>query len=120
MPLELILTVAATITAIGIIIGGIVAIYRLARRIQDSIGLDEKGRTISERLDRVEHQLWPNGGSSLADQVKCTSDTTTQNHVELQFIKQLLLSNNPGYIPALDSTVESPMVPIKRTRKKAS
>jgi hypothetical protein len=120
MPLELILTVAATITAIGIIIGGIVAIYRLARRIEGSIGLDSKGRTISERLDRVEHQLWPNGGSSLADQVKCTSDTTKENHVELQFIKQLLLSNNPGYVPALDSTIESPVVPVKRTRKKAS
>jgi hypothetical protein len=120
MPTELIFTIAAVITAIGVIIGGIVAIYRLARRIQDSIGLDEKGRTISERLDRVEHQLWPNGGSSLADQVKCASDTSKENHVELQFIKQLLLANNPGYVPALDSTTESPMVPVRRTRKKAS
>jgi len=120
MQMDVIFTTSAVITAIGIIIGGIIAIYRLARRIQDSIGLDAKGRTISERLDRVEHQLWPNGGSSLADQVKTASDTTKENHVELQFIKQLLLSNNPGYTPALDSTLESPMVPVRRTRKKAS
>lgn len=120
MGLELILTIAATITAIGVIIGGIVAIYRLARRISDSIGLDGKGRTLAERLDRVEHQLWPNGGSSLADQVKDASDMTKENHTELKFIKQLLLANNPGYSPALDSTLESPMVPVRRTRKKAS
>lgn len=120
MATELIFTIAAVITAIGVIIGGIVAIYRLARRIQDSIGLDSQGRTISERLDRVEHQLWPNGGSSLADQVKCASDTSKENHVELQFIKQLLLSNNPGYVPVLDVTPDTVPVPVKRTRKKAS
>jgi hypothetical protein len=120
MALELIFTIAAVITAVGVIIGGIVAIYRLARRISDSIGLDEKGRTISERLDRVEHQLWPNGGSSLADQVKRTSDTTKENHVELQFIKQLLLANNPGYVPALDTTEDTTPIKARRVRKKAS
>ncbi len=119
MPLDLILTVAATITAIGVIIGGIVAIYRVARRISDSIGLDEKGRTLSERLDRVEHQLWPNGGSSLADQVKLSLDSSKENHVELKFIKQLLLSNNPGYVHT-DETAPVEVVKIKRTRKKAS
>lgn len=116
MALELILTIAATITAIGVIIGGIVAVYRLARRISDSIGLDEKGRTISERLDRVEHQLWPNGGGSLADQVKEAIDSSKENHVELKFIKELLIFSNPGYTP----TEEAPVVKIKRTRKKAS
>jgi hypothetical protein len=116
MALELILTIAATITAIGVIIGGIIAIYRVARRISDSIGLDAKGRTLSERLDRVEHQLWPNGGGSLADQVKLSLDSSKENHIELKFIKQLLLSNNPGYVE--DAPVE--VVKIKRTRKKAS
>lgn len=120
MALELIFTVAAVITAIGVIIGGIIAIYRLARRIEGSIGLDSKGRTISERLEKVEHQLWPNGGSSLADQVKAASDTTKENHTELRFIKQLLLANNPGYVPALDTTVDTTPIRAKRTRKKAS
>ena len=120
MALELIFTIAAVITAIGVIIGGIIAVYRLARRISDSIGLDHSGRTISERLDRVEHQLWPNGGSSLADQVKNAYDSSRSNHVELQFIKQLLISNNPGYVPALDTTEDTTPIKARRTRKKAS
>lgn len=125
MALELIFTIAATITAIGVIIGGIVAIYRLARRISDSIGLDENGRTISERLDKVEHQLWPNGGSSLADQVKIASDTSKENHIELKFIKEMLLTINPGYIqqPVVEvvaTDTGSIQIKQKRSRKKAS
>jgi hypothetical protein len=118
MALELILTVAASITAIGVIIGGIIATYRLARRISDSIGLDDHGRTLSERLGKVEHQLWPNGGSSLADQVKDSLDASKENHVELKFIKQLLLSNNPGYVET--DTEPVGIVKAKRTRRKAS
>lgn len=125
MALELILTIAAVITAIGVIIGGIVAIYRLARRISDSIGLDKNGRTLSERLDRVEHQLWPNGGSSLADQVQTATDISKENHVELKFIKELLLVTNPGYIhqPAVEVTATdtgSIQIKQKRTRKKSA
>lgn len=120
MALELIFTIAAVITAIGVIIGGIVATYRIARRISDSIGLDAQGRTISERLDRVEHQLWPNGGSSLADQVKCISDMSKENQVEIKFVKQLLVANYPGYVPVLDVTEDTVPVKARRTRKKAS
>jgi hypothetical protein len=53
MPLEWIFTTAAVITATGVIVGGIIAIYRLAQTISKSIGLDENGRTISERLNKV-------------------------------------------------------------------
>ena len=120
MELDPIFTTSAVITAIGVIVGGLVATYRLARRISESIGLDEKGRTISERLDRVEHQLWPNGGDSLADQVKCISDLSKENHTEMKFVKQLLLANYPGYVPALDVTQETVPVKARRTRKKAS
>jgi hypothetical protein len=116
MPMDTIFTVSATITAIGVIIGGIIATYRLVRKINDSIGLDAKGRTISERLDRVEHQLWPNGGSSLADQVHQTSDLAKETSVEVKFIKQLLLASNPEYIET-----PAPLdIKAKRTRRKAS
>lgn len=116
MQMDTIFTVAATITAIGVIIGGVVATYRVARKISDSIGLDSQGRTLSERLDRVEHQLWPNGGSSLADQVHQNSDMAKETAVEVRFIKEMLLATNPGYTPA-----EPPaQIKQKRTRRKAS
>ena len=67
-------------------------IYKIAKRVEGSIGVDSQGRTLSERMSRVEHQLWPNGGDSLADQVheieKCSRDTA----VEVRLIRDLLVS----------------------------
>lgn len=58
--------VVAALTAIGIFA---MKIYRVLKRIDGVLGVDRQGRTISERLDRVEHQLFPNGGSSLTDKI---------------------------------------------------
>ena len=67
-------------------------IYKIAKRVEGSVGVDAQGRTLSERMSRVEHQLWPNGGDSLADQVheieKCSRDTS----VEVRLIRDLLVS----------------------------
>ena len=116
MPMDSIFTAAAVITAIGVIIGGVVATYRLARKISDSIGLDAQGRTLSERLDRVEHQLWPNGGTSLADQVHRSSDMAKETAVEVRFIKDMLLHANPEYAP--NQPVNE--IKAKRTRRKTA
>lgn len=61
----------STLASIGtlLIVG-----YATARKFERILGKDNKGRTIADRLDRVEHQLFPNGGSSLADKVNCLSD----------------------------------------------
>ena len=112
MPQELVLSIAAAITATGVIIGALVAIYRVARRIGDAIGVDKNGRTLAERLDRVEHQLWENGGSSLADRVNTIETHTIKTSAEIDLIKKFVLSS---------ATTENPVVPIKKTRaKKAS
>jgi hypothetical protein len=110
MTIDIIFTISAVITAIGVIVGGIVAVYRVTQKISKSIGLDEKGRTLSERLDRVEHQLWENGGSSLADRVNSIEAHAIKTSAELEIIKNFL-------IPAQTTTVE----PVRKTRvKKAS
>ena len=103
--MDIVFTTSAIITAIGVIVGGIIAIYRVAQKIQKSIGLDSKGRTISERLDRVEHQLWENGGSSLADRVNSIEGHAIKTTAELELIKNFL-------IPA------QPAQPAKKTRLK--
>lgn len=95
MAQELILTIAAVITAVGIIIGSLLAIYRVARRIGDAIGVDKNGRTIADRLDRVEHQLWENGGSSLADRVNTIEAHALKTSTELTLIKDFLIPNMP-------------------------
>lgn len=73
--------------------------YGIARRFERILGKDEKGRTIADRLDRVEHQIFPNGGSSLADTVNCLRDNqgeiksdVKQVTAEVKIIHDVLLA----------------------------
>jgi hypothetical protein len=110
MQTELIFTIAAVITAIGVIIAALVSIYRFVKRISESIGIDRHGRTLSERLDRVEHQLWENGGSSLADRVNVINENSLKTSAEVEIIKDLLINSKT-----------SPLTVVRKSRaKKAS
>jgi len=115
MPQETVLTIAAVITAMGVIVGSVIATYRIVNRISSAIGVDDKGRTLSDRLDRVEHQLWPNGGSSLADRVNEIHTDTAANTSKLDLIQDLL-SAAASATAAQIADSETP-VPIKRRKK---
>ena len=91
MTSETLLAVSASITAFGILVGAMAVIYRIAKRIDGALGLDEEGRTVSERLERVEHQLWENGGSSLEDRVNNIEKHVVKVSTEIQFIKDLTI-----------------------------
>jgi hypothetical protein len=117
---ELIIATAATITALGVIIGAVVAIYRIAKRIGDVIGVDHAGRTVSDRLERVEHQLWENGGSSLADRVNNIEMHVVKVSTEIEFIKDLTMglhnattASMAAIVPSADGIVK----PIKKTTR---
>ena len=80
------------------IIGAIVAvgsffyaIFKIAKRIDTAIGVDGEGRTLSDRMDKDEYQLWPNNGSSLADKVDRVEKSTESNATELRIIKELVM-----------------------------
>ena len=88
--MDIIQMVSATMGAILVLIGGFVSIYRIAKRIDNSIGLDQENRTISDRMGRVEHQLWPNGGSSLADKVNELDRQSRETSGEVKVILNLL------------------------------
>ena len=60
--------------------------YITVRKFERILGKDEKGRTIADRLDRVEHQIFPNGGSSMADKVNNLD--SNQNEIKSD-VKQL-------------------------------
>ena len=60
--------------------------YATVRKFERILGKDEKGRTIADRLDRVEHQIFPNGGSSMADKVNNLG--SNQNEIKSD-LKQL-------------------------------
>ena len=89
--------------------GALYAIYKVAKRLEDAIGTDAKGRTLADRLDRVEHQLWENGGSSLADRVNKIEACSRETATEVRFIKDLIISNS---IPLVEP-VKKPRAPRK-------
>ena len=82
---------------VGIIGGGlfllafIYKIYKIINRVETAIGVDDKGRTMSDRMDRVEYQLWENGGNSMKDQMNAQGALAKQTAVEVKFIKDVLL-----------------------------
>jgi hypothetical protein len=111
-PEQTILSIAAVVVAIGSIVVGLYQLYRLFRRIDDAIGVDKDGKTLSDRMSRVEHQLWENGGSSLADRVNVIEAHAIKTSTEIEIIKHFVLGTQPA-------SEAKPVV--KRTRiKKAS
>jgi hypothetical protein len=121
---ELLLAIAASITAIGVLLAAIVSIYRAAKRIGDALGVDAKGRTLADRLDRVEHQLWENGGSSLADRVNNIEKHVVKVSTEIEFIKDLTMglhnastSSTQVFFPAMHEEVIEPIKKPIRRRK---
>jgi hypothetical protein len=70
MPIQETILMAAAVAAAVMVIGTFARkIYKVVNRIDAALGVDRDGRTVSDRLGRVEHQLFPNGGSSLTDKI---------------------------------------------------
>lgn len=112
--------VAAIIASITAIFGFAYAMYKIAKRIEGAIGVDDEGRTISERMSKVEYQLWENGGSSMKDQMNETAELAKKTAVEVGFIKQVML--HLVDLPDLSYVKESPQeekAVAKRNTKKA-
>jgi hypothetical protein len=117
MTTEIIFTIAAVITALGVIFGGVYATFRIVHRIGQALGVDNQGRTISDRLDRVEHQLWENGGSSLADRVNRIETHVARAAAETELIKDIILAKNGLNLGNLPMT-EEPLPVRRKPRKK--
>ena len=93
----------AFIGGVAAIFGFIYSMYKIASRVEAAIGTDESGRTISDRMERVEYQLWENGGESLADRVNDIDKHSRETAVEVRFIKEILVQNI-GNISSLQVT----------------
>jgi hypothetical protein len=107
---DLVITVAAIFSGLGVIFGGMLSVYKISKRIDSAIGLDSTGKTLAERLERVEHQLWENGGSSLADRVNVIEKHAVKTSAEVELIKNLIIASTGTQVTAIET-------PIKRRRK---
>lgn len=92
--LQLIGTIAAALTGLGVIGVTIRMVYKFAKRLESAIGTDGEGRSLSERLVRVEHQVFPNGGGSLSDQVESVHRTLIALDAKTDMIESMLLAQN--------------------------
>jgi hypothetical protein len=120
-PIEFAYYATGTAIALGGIIYGIAKISKFAHRLAVAVGADKNGRTIAERMDRVEHQLWENGGSSLADRVNNLTIESKETVADLKFIKKIMIANYHVDFLDEDSNETTPVtvvVPKRATRKK--
>jgi len=99
-------------------------LYNFIKKIEKVIGEDKEGRSISERISRVEHQVFPNNGSSLSDQVENVKQTVAAIEAKTETIEKLLqiligqssnaiVNNNKRF----GSSPEEPS-PTAKTRKR--
>lgn len=87
--LSTILLVIGTLTGLGAFM---FSIYKIAKRVDQAVGVDSDGKTLSDRMSRVEHQLWENGGDSLKDQVNSIASCQTEIRAEMGIIKDILIA----------------------------
>ena len=90
----------SVLSTILIVIGGLTGIsafmftiYKFAKRIDQAVGVDSDGKTLSDRMSRVEHQLWENGGNSLKDQVNSIEACQIEIKAEMGIIKNILIGS---------------------------
>ena len=104
---EYIVGIAAVLSAVGVVWLWVRKAYNLSKKIDEALNntlvheLNGMCTTVTGRLDemdkrftRVEHQLWPNGGTSLADKVNRIEASQQAMTGELSIIKELIIKNN--------------------------
>lgn len=90
MVVEWIVGTAALIVALLVIFKFGYATYKAIHRIDEMLGVDRKGRTLSDRIERLENQLFPNGGRSLDDRVSQIAFDQKAIEGEMRAIRQML------------------------------
>ena len=97
MPWEVVITIGAVFGALGIIGTVTTKGYKIIKRIDDAVAVDEQGRTIGQRLASVERQLTMPDGRSITEKINAIE--REQVSLQAQFgtlqrlIAQLLRKN---------------------------
>lgn len=89
---EILFSTAAVIGGLITIISALYSVYKVARKIDDAIGEDSSGRTISERIDYVESKLLAYDGKSLSKRIDKIETRTAKTSTEVSIIKDFLFS----------------------------
>lgn len=100
MNFDILSTLAETWQVLLIIAGALFTGYKVAGRVEGIFGKDKKGNTMLERLEKIERQLTPNGGSSMSDKIDYIrrdqnkmKNELAQISGELEVIKEIVVNN---------------------------
>jgi hypothetical protein len=101
---EWVITAGAVVAALSAIFYFAFKTYRVIHRIDSVLGVDRQGRTISDRLERVEHHLFPNGGSSLTDKINVIEFEQREMKGQLDAVETILA----GHVRRSDGPAGTP------------
>lgn len=90
LPAETIGAIVGLLTIAAALLGVFRVLYNFTKKIEKAIGEDKEGRSINERIGRVEHQVFPNGGSSIADRVNLMQEEVSEVKAKVEIIEALL------------------------------
>lgn len=88
---------AELVSAFTVLLLFAVSLRRAIASVIAAVGKDEEGKTLSDRMSRVEYQLWENGGDSLKDRVNELDVRTRSMDVKLDLIQEIVV--NTLYTP---------------------
>jgi hypothetical protein len=69
MEMNILSTLAETWQMLTVVVIALTTGYAVARRFEGIFGKNKKGDTLVERLEKIERQIMPNGGSSMSDKI---------------------------------------------------
>lgn len=90
MTAENIIMAGAVIGAIGIIVTFFYRGYKVIKRIDDALGVDEQGRTVSQRLTAVEGQLTMPDGRSITEKINAIEREQVSLQAQFGTLQRLL------------------------------
>lgn len=88
---DALLATAAILGALGAIATVLLRLFRVASRIDAAIGVDESGRTVSQRLAGVEDAVLPQGRESLPVRVDHIEAQVQRMAVEVSVIRDVVV-----------------------------
>ena len=99
MEMNILSTIAETWQVLAVIGIALSVGYATARKFEGLLSTNKKGDTVIERLEKIERQLTPNGGSSMSDKIDYIrrdqnkmKNELSQISGELEVIKDIVIS----------------------------